>query len=213
LKPVTYGDSSQVQVGETAVAIGNPLGQEGTLTAGVISAINRSVFTDGNLFFMIQTDAAINPGNSGGPLVNRNSEVIGISTLKQTTAKDEFGKTIPAEGIGFAIPINVAKPYIRQLIADGKASHPSIGIVGYTELDRQNKPIGVKVSELAVDGAALVAGIKKDDIIVSADNQSVSRIEDLVRIISAKAVGEPVIVKVLRGDKEINFEVILKEFS
>lgn len=155
----TLGNSSELQVGELAVAIGNPLGEElaGTVTGGYISALNRSIMVDDKKFNLIQTDAAINPGNSGGALVNNYGEVIGINSVKMSSEG--------VEGIGFAIPIDEAKPIIEDLKTSGYVTgRPVIGIAGrdVTEQDSKyyNIPVGIYVYQVSKYSAAEQAGIQ-----------------------------------------------------
>ncbi|NLT17193.1 MAG: trypsin-like serine protease, partial [Clostridiales bacterium] len=155
------GDSSKVQVGELAVAIGNPLGNElaGTVTTGIISATQRKMRVGSTFMNLLQTDAAINPGNSGGPLVDSKGQVIGINTQKTAVAGvDEYGRTISAEGIGFAIPINEARPIINELIEKGRVTRAGIGISCY-EIDRKTAeaydvPQGIYVDDANIMGSA-----------------------------------------------------------
>jgi serine protease Do len=175
------GDSSQLEVGEPAVAIGNPLGIEfaGSVTAGVISALNRTVELEDKTLNLIQTDAAINPGNSGGALVNSRGQVIGINTVKISVAG--------VEGLGFAIPINEAKPIIDQLIMFGYIKgRPVIGIAGreITEemAQRYDLPVGIYIQEVISDSGAAKAGIRKGDILVSIAGQDVKNMKDLDKV-------------------------------
>ena len=160
LTAAVLGDSSQVEVGDLAVAIGNPLGQElaGTVTAGVISAVNRKMTVDNRSYNLLQTDAAINPGNSGGALVNQYGEVIGINSIKMS----ETG----VEGIGFAIAISEAKPIIDDLMNEGYVSGRSL--IGVTITESKN---GLTVYSVSEGSGAEKAGIKQGDLIVKADGQ------------------------------------------
>ena len=172
------GNSSQLQVGELAIAIGNPLGNElaGSVTGGYISALNRSITVDDQEFNLIQTDAAINPGNSGGALVNNFGEVIGINSVKMSASG--------VEGIGFAIPIDEAKPIIEDLIANGYVKgRPVIGIMGRDVTERDsayyNIPVGIYVVETSPYSAAERAGIKTGDIIVGIDGVEIKTMDEL----------------------------------
>ena len=163
LTAAVLGDSSQVEVGDLAVAIGNPLGQElaGTVTAGVISALNRKMTVDNRSYTLLQTDAAINPGNSGGALVNQYGEVIGINSIKMSVTG--------VEGIGFAIAISAAKPIIDDLMSEGYVSGRSI--IGVTITESRN---GLTVYSVSEGSGAEKAGIKEGDLIVKADGKVVT---------------------------------------
>jgi serine protease Do len=204
------GDSSKLKVGELAVAIGSPMGTEyaGSVTAGIISGLNRKVSVGDNTIKLIQTDAAINPGNSGGALVNSEGKVIGINTIKlaETTV----------EGMGFAIPINEAKPIIQDLINNKKISRPYLGIQGMTlskETAEQNKlPQGVYVSDVVPYSGADRAGIKRGDIITMLDGKKVLTIEELIAEIKKHKVGDIVKLEVFdQYDKSTTISVKLRE--
>ncbi|VBB08361.1 peptidase s1c [Lucifera butyrica] len=211
LPTAQFGDSSTLRVGEPAIAIGNPLGLEfqGSVTAGVISALNRSIEIGERKFKLIQTDAAINPGNSGGALVNADGVVVGINSAKVS---------VPGvEGMGFAIPINMARPIIKELIAKGHIVRPYLGVgvmdnksaaaYGYDlQLAR-----GVYVAKVEADGPAGQAGILKGDIILSVAGQQTNTVADLRDVVDAQKVGEKVIVVVLRDGDEHKIHVVLKE--
>ncbi|WP_051531162.1 S1C family serine protease [Clostridiisalibacter paucivorans] len=208
IRSVSFGDSDELKAGETAIAIGNPLGYNNTVTVGVISALNRKVKLPDKNLTLIQTDAAINPGNSGGALVNIDGEVIGINTVKIADTE--------VEGIGFAIPINYAKPVIKELVEKGYVSRPYLGIIGQN-IDAKSSqlfeiPIGVIVVDVMKNGAADLSGIKKGDVIISADGQSITSMEQLSNIIRNHEVGEKIEIKVVRNGKEKKeFSVELKE--
>ena len=204
------GDSSQLKVGELAVAIGNPLKEElaGTLTVGVISAINRSMVIDGKQMTMLQTDAAINPGNSGGALLNSKGQVIGINTAKS------YGEEI--EGLGFAIPINEAKPIINSIIKDGYVTgRPLIGIVGMNVTEEIAKAndlvVGVYVRDVSEFSAAERAGIKIGDVITSFDGKKVKTIEELNKMHDEHKAGDTVKVELNRGGKKMTTDLTLLE--
>ncbi len=209
------GDSSQLQVGQMAIAIGNPFGLDRTVTKGVVSALGRSLKSDTGrqIRNIIQTDAAINPGNSGGPLLNSRGEVIGINSAIFTPSGGSVG-------IGFAIPINTAKTLLPQLIARGRASHPWLGISGLDitpQLARAVKlPVteGVLIGQVASGGPAAKAGLRGSqrrirvgnfmvtvggDIIMSLDGEKVTGVDDLTAYLDErKKVGDEVRVEVLR---------------
>lgn len=208
------GDSSQVRVGETAIAIGTPLGLEfqHTVTSGIVSALNRTlrISTDGGETFMedlIQTDASINPGNSGGPLLNDRGEVIGINTIKVTAA----------EGIGFAIPIDVAKPIIGHFIKEGKFVTPYIGVFAYDKKvaayyqDGLDIKEGVYVIEVDRRGPAYEAGIRVGDVITQVDGQTVNTMLDLRKAIYARRVGDRISIRIEREEKPLELAMVLAE--
>lgn len=203
LPAAKFGDSSKVRVGDTAIAIGNPLGEEfaGSVTAGVVSALNRSMTVDGRTYKVIQTDAAINGGNSGGALVNEAGEVIGINSLKISSA----------EGMGFAISINEAKPIIESLMKNGYVSRPYLGI-SYIFLDKElaeeyGTPVGVGIKEVIMGSSAESAGLKPGDVIVSFDAQDLKKEEDLSKILEKHKVGDEVGLKVWRDGKNIDIRL------
>lgn len=200
LTPAKLGDSDKVEVGELAVAIGNPLGQElaGTVTAGVISAVNRTVTVDDKTYNLLQTDAAINPGNSGGALVNSFGEVIGINTIKLSDTS--------VEGIGFAISISEAKPIIDDLINDGYVSgRPAVGVY-VTE-----SPNGLSVYSIIKNSGAEIAGIKENDLILKADGNFVTTSEQLNKIRDTKSPGDTITLTLIRNGELINIDVQLTE--
>ena len=207
LTPATFGKSSDLQVGELAVAIGNPLGQEfaGSVTVGYISALNRTITTDGRTYQLIQTDAAINSGNSGGALVNAKGEVIGINTVKVTDTT--------VEGLGFAIPSDDALKIIEELKLTGKIVRPYIGIYGI-DMDeatakRNNLVEGVYVYQVFSDSPAEAAGISRGDIIVEFDGQQVTTKQELNDAKNKKSIGDKVKIKVYRGGNYQDLEITL----
>lgn len=188
------GDSSKLEVGELAVAIGSPMSTEfaGSVTAGIISGIDRQVALGDKTMTLIQTDAAINPGNSGGALVNGKGQVIGINTVKFAQSS--------VEGMGFAIPINEAKPMIKELIANKKIVRPYLGIQGITvtkeDAEKYDLTQGVYIHEVVPFSGADQAGIKKGEVITKVDGQRVYKIEELVSIVSKHKVGDSLSVEV-----------------
>jgi len=209
LQAAEFGTSNDLKVGDIAVAIGNPLGQEfaGTVTSGVVSALNRSVTTDGRTYKLIQTDAAINTGNSGGALANSKGEVIGINTVKIVATG--------VEGIGFAIPSDEAVPIIKELIENKKISRPSIGIGGIDVTEAISKAynlhVGVYVSEVMTGSPAEKAGFKAGDIIIKAEGQEIKTMDELNTIKYKYKVGDTFKVTVLRDSKEVELSVVLGE--
>lgn len=207
LTPATFGKSSELQVGELAVAIGNPLGQEfaGSVTVGYISALNRTITTDGRTYKLIQTDAAINPGNSGGALVNSKGEVVGINTVKVTDTT--------VEGLGFAIPSDDALKIIEELKLTGKIVRPYIGIYGI-DMDeatakRNNLVEGIYVYQVFSGSPADQAGLSRGDIIVEFDGQQVTTKQELNDAKNQKSIGDKVKVKVYRGGNYQDLEITL----
>jgi serine protease Do len=211
LEVVDFGDSSKLLVGETVVAIGNPLGEEfaGTVTAGIVSAINRSVVVEGQKFKLIQTDAAINPGNSGGALVNTKGEVIGINSAKII----EQGYNV--EGIGFAIPINTVKPIIKNIIEKGSIKRPWIGITGGTVSEEMKAtyklPAGVFVASVTRGGPAEQGGLQSEDVIVGFNNKKIESMEQFTTEIRNKKVGDTITLDIVRGDGKTKLKLTLGE--
>ncbi len=211
LTVASLGDSSVCAAGELAVAIGNPLGQElaGTVTVGVISAVNRTIQADdGTNMVLLQTDAAINPGNSGGALVNGYGEVVGINTMKFSGSG--------VEGIGFAIPINTAKPIIADLIANGYVKgRPLIGI-SLREISSElaavnDMPAGLYVADVSKGGAAEKAGIQKGDIIVAVQDKIVESAKEVNEIRDKYVAGDTIKIEVSRDGQKKQFNVVLQE--
>ncbi len=200
LPAATLGDSTTAVTGELAVAIGNPLGQElaGSVTSGIVSAVNRKLQVDNKTLTLIQTDAAINPGNSGGALVNQYGEVIGINTVKLSTSG--------VEGLGFAIAISEAKPIIDNLIAHGYvAGRPLVGI------SVSSTNYGLSVAEVTQGGAADQAGIKAGDLIIKVDGTAVKNRDTLNEMRDAKKPGDTMVFTVMREGELIDITVVLGE--
>lgn len=202
-----FGDSTKVKVGDTAIAIGNPLGEEfaGSVTAGVISALNRTLQVDGKTYKVIQTDASINEGNSGGALCNAAGEVIGINSIKASNA----------EGMGFAIPTNVALPIIKALMKNGYISRPYLGI-SYSFIDSDtaashNVPEGAYISTVENGSAAAEAGITAGDIITEFDGIKITSESSLSDAILKHKVGDTVQLKMYRDGKYGTIKVKLKD--
>ncbi len=208
LTPAELGDSDSVQVGEFAMAIGNPLGLDNSVTAGIVSAVNREVTdSDGNKYLAIQTDAAINAGNSGGALVNSQGQVIGVNTLKLS------GEDV--EGVGFAIPINSTKEIYEQLIQYNKVKRPYIGIGGI-DLDEEtakknNLVVGIYIKTIEDFSAAEKAGLRIGDVIIEADGQKITTMDELNEIKNSKSIGDTIKLKVYRNGNEKEVTVTLQE--
>ena len=210
LQVAELGDSDKLRVGQSVYAIGNPFGLIGgpSVTSGVVSAINRTIESQiGLIENLVQTDAAINPGNSGGPLVDLEGKVVAISTA-----------IIPfAQGIGFAIPINSAKTCTNGIVNEGIARRPWLGIIGLSiseDIARYyGLPVnqGVLVTKVAQESPAEDAEITDGDIILEVDNLKIKRIEDLVKEIHKRKVGDKVKIFALRNGKEHFFELKLSE--
>lgn len=210
LPAAELGDSSSVEVGDPAVAIGNPLGMEfaGSVTYGVISALNRQLNTGDVMMNLIQTDAAINPGNSGGALLNSKGQVIGINSAKISVTG--------VEGLGFAIPINTAKPIIEQLKAYGYVKgKPLIGIsaqeVSEEISDMYGIPVGLYITDVASGGAAEAAGIRKGDVLIKMDGKTVKTMSDIDAIKKSHKAGDTVSGVVSRSGKQISVNITFTE--
>ncbi len=203
LPVATLGDSDKLEVGEWAIAIGSPFGLEHTVTVGVISAKGRSGLGTGTYEDFIQTDASINPGNSGGPLINIDGEVIGINAMIIQ----------PGTGIGFAIPINTAKQILNDLITHGKVVRPWLGISAQDltpemmEHFKVKEKDGVLVGQVHSGTGAEKAGLVSGDIIKSVDDKPVKNVNELVKEIQRKKVGQKVKLTVIRDGKPITIDV------
>jgi len=237
LHPLPLGDSDQLKVGQTVVAIGNPFGLSGTMTVGIISSLGRTLESEraapGGAFFsagdIIQTDAAINPGNSGGPLFNLRGEVIGINRAIRTTNFTSFGEPLNS-GIGFAISINIVRRVVPVIIKTGHYDYPYIGISALPELTLQAvEALGLKsytgayVTQVAPGSPAEKAGLRGGnqptsiqglqaggDLIIAIDGRPVKRFDDLLRyLINNKSPGDTIVLTVLRGDEKIDIPVTL----
>ncbi|MSO27274.1 MAG: PDZ domain-containing protein [Candidatus Nanopelagicales bacterium] len=196
LRPVTLGNSAAIAVGDSAIAIGAPLGLDGTVTYGIISALDRPVTagTEGDISYInaIQTDAAINPGNSGGPLLDAAGRVIGVNSAIATLISGGEGGSI---GLGFAIPVNSAKRIAEEIIATGSARTPVIGVT----LDLTFTEDGAKVGAVNKGGPSDDAGLLKGDIIVKLGVRVINDSTELVVAIREYAPGDPVVISFLRG--------------
>ncbi len=195
------GDSDKLKPGQTVIAIGNPLGLTGTVTMGIVSALDRELEGHPGEGF-IQTDAPINPGNSGGPLINTDGEVVGINTAI----------IMGAQGLGFAVPINQAKWVMEQILKYGKVKRSKIGVIVQPLTPELAKHFGVKkgviVSQVMKDSPAKKAGIKPGDIIVAVNGKEVDKINDLQKLIMRNPPGTKVKITVVRNGKKIDIDVI-----
>jgi S1-C subfamily serine protease len=207
LPHATLGDSNSLRVGQLVVAIGSPLGFESTVTAGVVSAVGRTLrsITGHLVDNVIQTDAALNPGNSGGPLVDSRGQVIGINTAVIQ----------PAQGICFAIPINMAKHVLPQLLTHGRVTRGYLGLHGRSvpiprALAREyglKQPSGVEVMAVEDAGPADAAGLQEEDVIVSLGGEAATSVDDLHKQLMKLRVGEPTPVVFLRGERRMQREI------
>ena len=207
LPSATLGDSKTLKRGQLVVAIGNPLGFESTVTAGVISALGRSLRAKtGRLIEdVIQTDAALNPGNSGGPLVSSRGEVIGINTAV----------ILGAQGICFAVASNTAQFVLSELIQHGRVRRAYIGMSGQTApVPRRHaraagieNASGMVIAALEPQGPAALAGLMRLDVIVRADGESVTGVDDLIRLLNGERIGRPIAIDVLRRGQLRSFDV------
>ncbi|MEM5367905.1 trypsin-like peptidase domain-containing protein [Paraburkholderia azotifigens] len=207
LPHVALGESGKLRVGQIAIAVGNPLGLEQTVTAGVVSALGRSLRSNSGrmIYDVIQTDAALNPGNSGGPLINSAGQVIGVNTA-----------IIPgAQSISFATAIDTAKWVIMQIFAHGRVRRAYIGVAGttmalprrvqrYFELESES---GVRVMEIVKESPASVGGLRVDDTIVAVDSVIVDGVDALQRALDGSKIGREVKVDVLRGAQRVEVVV------
>ena len=201
LKPARFGDSASLQVGDAVVAIGDPLGVElrGTMTNGIVSAINRDITTQGRTMTLIQTNAALNAGNSGGPLINSYGQVIGINTMKIGDYVNQAG----VEGLGFAIPTATVKEVVDQLLNQGYVTgRPALGLSGETVsafLQHYYRlPAGVYVTQVTYGEAANLAGLEPGDIILTFGKTRVTSVEELTSALYAVKAGDQITVTIYR---------------
>ncbi len=210
LPTIKWGNSDNIQVGEFVLAFGNPYSLSNTVTMGIVSAVGRANVGIADYEDFIQTDAAINPGNSGGPLVNIKGELIGINTAI-------FSRTGGYQGIGFAVPSNMAKSVMNQLINQGKVTRGWLGVTiqNFTpELAREfglKKSTGALVTEIMKNGPAEKAGIKRGDIITELDDKEVKNVETLRNIIAQSRVGSKIELNVIRDGKPLIIDVTITE--
>ena len=214
LTPAQLGNSEVLRVGDAVVAIGDPLGSSfrGTMTDGIISAINRNVTVNGRTMNLIQTNAALNSGNSGGPLINCYGQVIGINTMKIGAFTDKSG----VEGLGFAIPSATVKEVVNQLIRQGYVSgRPWLGIQGesfspfYQHFYRM--PAGLYITEVEAGSPAALAGIQEGDLLLTMDGESVTGPDTLNRLLYAHQVGDSVELTVYRNGSQGTATVTIGE--
>jgi len=212
LKALQFGDSDKVAVGDSVIAIGSPLGLSGTVTLGIISAKDRAVTagesrTDNSFINALQTDAAINPGNSGGPLVDATGSVIGVnSAIASLSATSTQAGSI---GLGFAIPINQARITAEQLIKNGKATYPVIGVSVDMGHSGDGALVATNTESVTKGGPADKAGLKAGDLITSFDGRAITSPEELIVAIRAHSVGDKVLITYVRNKVTKNATLIL----
>jgi putative serine protease PepD len=213
LKALQFGDSDKVQVGDPVIAIGSPLGLSGTVTQGIISAKDRPVTAgDSNsstsFISALQTDAAINPGNSGGPLVDATGAVIGVNSAIASLGSN-LGSQSGSIGLGFAIPINQARKTADQLIKDGKATYPVIGVAVDMNYTNGGALIANKASAIMAGGPAAKAGLRAGDLITAIDGLKINTPEELIVEIRTHNVGDQVTITYVRGKQSATAKLIL----
>ena len=215
LTALTFGDSDQVAVGDSVIAIGSPLGLSGTVTLGIVSAKDRAVTAgesagDSSFINAIQTDAAINPGNSGGPLVNSAGAVIGVNSAIATLGSSSLTSQSGSIGLGFAIPINQARKTADQLIKNGKATYPVVGV----SVDMQYAGDGARIADtsnaILPGGPAAKAGLRAGDLIIKFDGRTITTPEELIVAIRSKNVGDKVTIEYIRSGKTLTTSLTLR---
>ena len=223
LQPATFADSSKINVGDSVLAIGAPLGLDATVTKGIISTLNRTIdeassapnaAATGATIHMsvIQTDAAINPGNSGGALVDSNGNVIGINVAIATAGSSSLSGQAGSIGVGFAIPANVAQRIADDIMANGKASHGLLGVQVYNNAKANAVDAfsnGAKVDLVTPGGPGEAAGIKKGDVITMLNDSKVTTASDLTALVRQQSAGATVKLTVLRGTATMTITVVL----
>jgi putative serine protease PepD len=204
----TLGNSDGLVVGDSVIAIGSPLGLDGTVTTGIISSLNRPVTAGGqgesSFINAIQTDAAINPGNSGGPLVDAQGRVIGVNSAIASLGQSQ-GQQSGSIGLGFAIPVNQAKRVAEEIISTGRSTHPVIGV----KVDLQYSGAGAQISEVTEGGAAAAAGLRSGDVVLAVGDRQVDDSTELIVAIRSYAPGDTVTLKVKDGSGTRDVQVTL----
>jgi len=208
LPAATLGDSAALLPGQVVIAIGNPLGFQATVTAGVVSAVGRTFRSQSGRLIdnVIQTDAALNPGNSGGPLVDSRGQVVGINTAVIAMA----------QGLCFAVPINTAKFVVTQLLAHGKVSRSYIGVMGQTvpiprrfvRFWKLEQMSGILVAGIEEKSPAAKSGLEEGDIVLSLDGKEVTDVDGLHRLLTAERIGKAAVMVVLRGYERLEVEIV-----
>ena len=213
LSPATFGNSDSLVVGELAVAIGNPLGQlGGTVTDGIISALDREIEIDGQVMTLLQTNATINPGNSGGGLFNSRAELVGIVNAKSSGSD--------VEGLGFAIPVSTVQPIVKDIMEYGYVRGRISTGMSYIDVNNsaaawmyQVRYTGVYINDVQSGSNAESAGLKSGDLVISVDGTKVSSSDDIKNIVQNKKIGDKVTYVVLRNNAKVTAEFALSEYS
>lgn len=211
LPAIKWGDSDGLNVGEFVLAFGNPFSLGHTVTMGIVSAVGRANVGIADYEDFIQTDAAINPGNSGGPLVNVKGELVGINTAI-------FSRTGGYQGIGFAVPSNMAKSVMTQLINDGKVTRGWLGVTiqNFTpDLAKEfglKKTAGALVTEIFEGSPAEKADLTRGDVILEVDGKKISNVEGLRNLVAQSKIGSKIKIKILRNDKTMVLDAVISEF-
>lgn len=213
LSALQFGDSDAIQVGDNVIAIGSPLGLSGTVTSGIISAKNRAVTSgtgtsESSFINALQTDAAINPGNSGGPLVDATGAVVGVNSAIATLSSS-FGRQSGSIGLGFAIPINQAKKTAEQLINNGKATYPIMGIMVDTAFNGAGAKISERTGSVVVGGPAAKVGLIPGDVILKIDGVAINSSDELIIAIRSHDVGDVISVTYTRNGKVSTVKITL----
>lgn len=214
LTPAEFGNSNDLRVGELVIAVGNPLGFDlfGSVTSGIVSALNREITVNEKSMALIQTDAAINSGNSGGPLLNSCGQVIGINSAKMGSS---YGQS-NVEGLGFAIPISDAKLIIDDLIENGYVTgRPKLGFSSYDISELRSAytgyPMGVCVCDVEKGGAADLAGIRTNDIIIAIDGEPITTAKEMNKIKDTHSAGDTISITVFRSGEDLQLQITLQE--
>jgi S1-C subfamily serine protease len=210
----SLGDSDKLAVGDPVIAIGSPLDLQGTVTEGIVSALQRAVAiptVSGEAIYIdaIQTDAAINHGNSGGALVDASGAVVGINSAAAFGTTDPNGQQSSVSGIGFAIPINYARGIAQQLIAKGKAVHASLGAHGRSATANDGLDQGAYLEQVVPSGAAAKAGLRNGDVVVAADGKPIVSYPQLVVIVQAHKPKDTISVTYFRGSAKKTAQITL----
>ncbi|MDP9496434.1 MAG: trypsin-like peptidase domain-containing protein, partial [Actinomycetota bacterium] len=218
--PATLGRSADLVVGDPVIAIGSPLGLNGTVTTGIVSALNRTVNVPGEggqratpLLNAIQTDAAINPGNSGGALVDARGAVVGINSAIATLGGSASGDTGGNIGVGFAIPVDEARSVAEEIIRTGRATHPAIGVEGSTETGEDGRKAGARIANVLPGSPAQQAGLQNGDLVNKVGTTQVGSVDELIIALRQHRVGERVTLTYVRGGQTRTADVVLADKS
>ncbi len=216
--PATLGRSADLVVGDPVIAIGSPLGLNGTVTSGIVSALNRTVNVPGEggqratpLLNAIQTDAAINPGNSGGALVDARGAVIGINSAIATLSGSASGDTGGSIGVGFAIPIDEARSVAEEIIRTGRATHPAVGVEAGNEVSDDGRKAGARITNVLAGGPAEQAGLQVGDVVNKVEDTAVGSVDELIIALRQHKVGDRVTLTYVRGGQERTADVVLAD--